>query len=374
MNAETSAQLQVRTLSWKPIDIQGFNFDLPPELEASEPPEARGLQRDQVRLMISNAADDAIIITQFRDLPLFLREGDLVVINTSATLNAALHAWRSDGTPVELHLSTHLPPDVWSLELRQKNGNSTRPFYTASAGEKLTLEGGASVTLLTPYRHDQRNSSTNGSKVRLWLSDLEVPLPVDDYLDKYGFPIRYKYVPQPWPLSYYQTIYADEPGSAEMPSAGRAFTPELIARLVSQGVQLAPLILHTGVASLEHDEPPYMEYYRIPETTAAAVNATRQAGGRVLAVGTTVVRALETVADHHGCVHPGEGWTELVITPERGVFSVDGLLTGLHEPRSSHLAMLSALVGRRHLQICYRRALEEKLLWHEFGDLHLILK
>jgi S-adenosylmethionine:tRNA ribosyltransferase-isomerase len=236
------------------------------------------------------------------------------------------------------------------------------------------LEGGASVTLLTPYRHDQRNSSTNGSKVRLWLSDLEVPLPVDDYLDKYGFPIRYKYVPQPWPLSYYQTIYADEPGSAEMPSAGRAFTPELIARLVSQGVQLAPLILHTGVASLEHDEPPYMEYYRIPETTAAAVNATRQAGGRVLAVGTTVVRALETVADHHGCVHPGEGWTDLVITPERGVFSVDGLLTGLHEPRSSHLAMLSALVGRRHLQICYRRALEEKLLWHEFGDLHLILK
>jgi len=374
MNAETSAQLQVRTLSWKPIDIQGFNFDLPPELEASEPPEARGLQRDQVRLMVSNAADDAIIITQFRDLPFFLREGDLVVINTSATLNAALHAWRSDGTSLELHLSTHLPPDVWSLELRQKNGNSTRPFYTAGAGEKLTLEGGASVTLLTPYRHDQRNSSTNGSKVRLWLSDLEVPLPVDDYLDKYGFPIRYKYVPQPWPLSYYQTIYADEPGSAEMPSAGRAFTPELIARLVSQGVQLAPLILHTGVASLEHDEPPYMEYYRIPETTAAAVNATRQAGGRVLAVGTTVVRALETVADHHGCVHPGEGWTDLVITPERGVFSVDGLLTGLHEPRSSHLAMLSALVGRRHLQICYRRALEEKLLWHEFGDLHLILK
>lgn len=374
MITATSDQLQLLTLPWQPAALDSFDFDLPPELEAIEPPEARGLHRDQVRLMVSNATDDAIVIAQFKDLPQFLREGDLLVINTSATLNAALHAWRMDGTRLELHLSTHLPADLWSLELRQPDGDATQPFYNAIAGERLSLEGGGSVTLLTAYRHEQRNMPPQESKVRLWLASLDIPLPLTAYLEQYGFPIRYKYVRQSWPLSYYQTVYAGEPGSAEMPSAGRAFTPELIALLISQGVQIAPLALHTGVASLEHDEPPYAEYYRVPETTAAAVNATRKAGGRVLAVGTTVIRALETVVDLQGHVHPGEGWTRVVITPDRGIRSVDGLLTGLHEPRSSHLAMLSALVGKQHLQICYQKALEERLLWHEFGDLHLILK
>jgi S-adenosylmethionine:tRNA ribosyltransferase-isomerase len=174
-------------------------------------------------------------------------------------------------------------------------------------------------------------------------------------------------------VSYYQTVYATETGSAEMPSAGRAFTPELITRLISRGVQFAPLILHTGVASLEDDEPPYEEFYRVPSDTARLVNAARAVGRRVVAVGTTVVRALETVTDEHGITHPGEGWTDLVVTPERPIRSVDSMLTGLHEPRSTHLAMLEALAGREHLRIAYREALQEGYLWHEFGDLHLIL-
>jgi S-adenosylmethionine:tRNA ribosyltransferase-isomerase len=158
-----------------------------------------------------------------------------------------------------------------------------------------------------------------------------------------------------------------------MPSAGRAFTPQLITRLVAKGVQIAPLILHTGVASLEEHEPPYEEFYRVPLDTARLVNAARAAGRRVIAVGTTVVRALETVTDAEGVTHPGEGWTRLVITPERGLRAVNGLLTGLHEPEASHLAMLQALAGLEHLEITYAEALKQGYLWHEFGDLHLML-
>ncbi|MCW5852048.1 MAG: S-adenosylmethionine:tRNA ribosyltransferase-isomerase [Anaerolineae bacterium] len=213
----------------------------------------------------------------------------------------------------------------------------------------------------------------SATRTRLWLATLDLPRPLEPYLAEYGFPIRYSYVRQGWPLSYYQTVYATEPGSAEMPSAGRAFTAELITRLVAYGVQVVPLILHTGVASLEEHEPPYEEFYRVPLTTTQVINQARVAGRRVIAVGTTVVRALETVTDAEGVTHPGEGWTRLVITPERGVRAANGLLTGLHEPRATHLAMLEALAGLSHLQVTYAEALVEGYLWHEFGDLHLML-
>jgi S-adenosylmethionine:tRNA ribosyltransferase-isomerase len=226
---------------------------------------------------------------------------------------------------------------------------------------------------------------------------LRLPSPLQAYLARYGFPIRYGYVKEAWPISYYQTVYATEIGSAEMPSAGRAFTPELLTRLIARGVLVVPLLLHTGVSSLEDNEPPYEEFYRVPLETARIVNAARAAcraargyptttapvgggqcpqgtmGGRVVAVGTTVVRALETVSDREGTVHPGEGWTRLVLTPQRGVRAIDALLTGLHEPRSSHLAMLAALASREHLAITYAEALRAGYLWHEFGDLHLIV-
>ena len=159
-----------------------------------------------------------------------------------------------------------------------------------------------------------------------------------------------------------------------MPSAGRAFTPELITRLVSKGITFAPLLLHTGVASLESHEPPYEEFYRVPPATARAINSARQSDGRVIAVGTTVVRALETVTDSSGTTHPGEGWTCHVVSPARPIRSVNGLLTGLHEPKSSHLMLLEGLVSREHLRAIYGEAVRQRYLWHEFGDLHLILK
>jgi S-adenosylmethionine:tRNA ribosyltransferase-isomerase len=344
---------------------------VPPELEAREPPEARGLARDEVRLMVSSLADNRVAHARFRDLPNFLDAGDVLVINTSGTLSAALGATRADGAPLELHLSTRLPADLWIVEVRRPTGNASAPFHEASAGEALSLPGGAAAVLHTPYRADLRDAQT--IPVRLWVATLHLPVPLHEYLSEYGFPIRYGYVREPWPLSYYQTVYATEAGSAEMPSAGRAFTPDLITRLVARGAQFAPLILHTGVSSLEDHEPPYEEFYRVPLETARVVNAAKAAGRRVIAVGTTAVRALETVTDDERIAHPGEGWTRLVVTPQRGLRAVNALLTGLHEPQSTHLLMLEALADAEHLRLAYNEALRRGYLWHEFGDLHLIL-
>jgi len=346
-----------------------LNFSLPPVLEASEPPEVRGLERDEVRLMVSYISTNRVLHTRFRHIVDYLEPGDVLVINTSGTLNAALVATRSDGTRFELHLSTHLPSNQWVMEMRayqDKREKATKPFYDIHAGESFELPVGARVTFVAPY-------APGASAGRLWIASLELPLPVNDYLDQYGFPIRYSYVKEGWPLSYYQTVFATEKGSAEMPSAGRAFTPELLTRLIAKGVQVAPILLHTGVASIEHNEPVYEEYYRVAESTARLVNTARQARQRIIAVGTTVVRALETVTDTNSMTHAGEGWTDILITPQRGIRAVNGMLTGLHEPLSTHLAMLEALAGREHLEVTYREALEKGYLWHEFGDLHLIL-
>jgi S-adenosylmethionine:tRNA ribosyltransferase-isomerase len=347
-----------------------LDFELPCELEASEPPEARGLQRDEVRLMVSYTHNDHVVHTQFRSLPDFLQAGDVVVINTSGTLNAALNATRADGTPLELHLSTKLPANQWIVEVRQPAENATKPFLTARAGETLSLPHGASVTLHTPYNVSERFPDNQAT--RLWIATLNIQGDLLTYLDDYGFPIRYSYVNEAWSNEYYQTVYATEKGSAEMPSAGRAFTPELIVRLVTKGVHVLPLILHTGVASLKDHEPPYEEYYRVPAETAHIINEARRHGRNVIAVGTTCIRALETVTDENGVTHSGEGWTRLIITPEKRIRSVNAMLTGLHEPRATHLAMLEALAGRDHLKVTYRAALDTGYLWHEFGDLHLI--
>ncbi|MGO8948614.1 MAG: S-adenosylmethionine:tRNA ribosyltransferase-isomerase [Ktedonobacterales bacterium] len=351
----------------KPLD-----FVLPPELEAGEPPEARGLARDEVRLMVSYVSSGQIVHTRFREIVNYLDEKDVLVLNTSGTLNAALPATRADGTPLELHLSTHLPSGQWTVELRLPGQKGTTPFGGAKAGEVLRLPKDGSATLEQPYTAN-RPLMNRELPTRLWLATLRLPEPLSPYLAESGFPIRYGYVPSAWPSSYYQTVYAGELGSAEMPSAGRAFTCKILQTLEAQGVGIGRLVLHTGVASLEDHEPPYAERYRVPWETAQLVNDARRRGRRIIAVGTTVVRALETVADDAGTVHPGEGWTNLVVTPERGLKVVDGLLTGLHEPRASHLELLGALAGRDHLKATYGEALYERYLWHEFGDLHLIL-
>jgi len=353
-------------------------FELSPELEAHEPPEARGLRRDEVRLLVSRLDTDSIEHARFADVPLWLSPGDLIVVNTSATINAALPATAADGRAFELHLSTRLPGGLWSVEVRQPGEKASLPYMEARAGAAFLLPAGGRATLLAPYPFV--DAMTSGS--RLWTAAMEFPRDVHDYLREFGQPIRYGYVGHAWPNEAYQTVFANDPGSAEMPSAGRPFTPELVTRLVSQGVQIAPLLLHTGVASLESHEPPYEEYFRVPRHTAERVNATKRAGGRVIAVGTTVVRALETVTDDTGTTSPGEGWTSLVMTPDRPLRSVTGLITGFHEARATHLMLLEGVVtavsaagvcGPCHLKRAYAEARRAGYLWHEFGDSHLII-
>jgi len=331
-----------------------IEFTLPPDLEAHVPPEARGLARDQVRLMVTDRRTGAIVHGRFSALPEFLRAGDLVVVNISATLPAALTAHRADGRAVALHLSTQLPGDLWVVEPR---------ISPLTPGETLSLAEGGRAIMLLPYRRSGR----------LWLAHLDLPAPIVEYLHRWGRPIAYPYVWGTWPLSMSQTVYAEVPGSAEMPSAGRPFTRGVLTRLRENGVGIATVVLHAGVASPERDEPPYEEFFDVPMATAEAVRVARRNGGRVIAVGTTVVRALESSVDPAGHVVASRGWTDLVITPERGVRSIDGLLTGLHEPRASHWAMLEAVAGRAVLARSYRAALDAGYLWHEFGDLQLLL-
>ncbi len=347
--------------------LDTLDFILPTELEATAPPEARGLTRDAVKLMVSYPEDNRVVHTQFNKIADFLVAGDVLVINTSGTLNAAFAAKRSDDKAFVIHLSTHLPSGEWVIEVREPDGTATKPFADAHIGEVYQLSGGGNATLVEPF-----GVPLNG-RTRLWRAELKLPLTLDAYLKHYGNPIRYRYVPQAWDSRYYQTVYVTEMGSAEMPSAGRAFTPEIITRLCAKGVLVVPLLLHTGVSSMEEHEPPYAEYYRVPAVTAYTINSAHENGGRVIAVGTTVVRTLETVVDDRGIVHAGEGWTETIITPQRGVRAVEGLLSGLHEPKATHLAMLEALAPRDHLARAYSEALKHHYLWHEFGDLHLIL-
>lgn len=352
-----------------------LDFALAPHLEAHEPPEARGLARDGVRLLVSHRAGDRLVHARFAQLPDLLRAGDLVVANDSATLPAALTAHRADGALLPLHLSSRLADDVWVVEPRvgtagpprapeaRATGAGSADAPEVRAGEVLRLPAGATATLLGPYL----------GSTRLWVARLAWPAAWLDYLHRWGRPIAYPYVRGQWPIERYQTVYAAEPGSAEMPSAGRAFSPAVLEGLAQRGIGFATLTLHAGVASLEAHEPPYPEPYRVSERTASQVNDTRARGGRTVAVGTTVVRALETVADASGLVHAGSGWTDLVVTPARPPRAVDALLTGFHEPRASHLLMLEAFAGRAHLARAYQAALAGGYLWHEFGDLHLIL-
>lgn len=343
-------------------DADVLDFVLPHDLEAHEPPEASGRRRDDVRLLVSEGLAEPID-THLGDLPVHLRAGDLLVVNTSATVPAALDGRRGDGEAVAVHLSTPLPDGRWLVEVRRVAEGTTVPYGRSVAGEVVALPGGASLIGDEPWR---------GSS-RLTVARLEVDGPLLPYLGRWGRPIRYRHVPVPWPIDAYQTVFADEPGSAEMPSASRPFTTELVTRLVSRGVAFAPITLHTGVSSLEDHEDPYPERFEVSTATAERVADTRRHGGRVVALGTTAVRALESAVGADGRPRAASGWTERVISPAEPPRLVDGLVTGWHEPRSSHLRMLEAIAGRPALALAYERAIAARYRWHEFGDLHLIL-
>lgn len=345
-----------------------LDIEVPAELIADRPVEAEGRRRDDVRMLVARRATGELIHARAIDLPRFLDAGDVLVVNTSPTLPAAVPSYDRS---VIVHFSTDLGAGRWVVEVREPCGLGTRP-HPVDHGQAIPLVGGAVVRLRRPH------SPVTAGSARLWEADLMTPVPLSAWLAGEGRPIRYGCATSAWPLDAYQTIFASTPpgdpglGSAEMPSAGRPFTPELISALIGAGVVFAPITLHTGVSSLEAHEPPYAERYRVPVSSARLVNEARNDGRRIITVGTTATRALETDAVA-GVAHAGDGWTELVITPERGLEVVDGIISGWHEPEASHLLLMEAVAGRPLLGASYEQAIAERYRWHEFGDIHLVV-
>ncbi|MFW3170119.1 S-adenosylmethionine:tRNA ribosyltransferase-isomerase [Geodermatophilus sp. CPCC 206100] len=330
--------------------------------EAAAPPERRGLARDGVRLMA--VRPDGIAHAVFRDLPDLLEPGDLVVVNTSATLPARLDVRRADGTRTPLHVSTALDDGDWVVELRRPDNDG--PDRGVEPGTEVDLPGGVRLRLLAGFPDPAQAT-------RLWRARPEPWVPAAAHLLRHGTPIRYGYLSAAVPLSDARNVYATEPGSAENASAGRPFTDRLLVRLMSRGIPVAPVVLHAGVSSPELHEPPAPERFRVPEVTARLVAGTRAAGRRVVAVGTTVTRALESATGEDGTTRPAEGWTDLVLGPDRPARVVTGLVTGLHAPDASHLLLLEAVAGRAMVEDAYAAAVAEGYLWHEYGDTMLFL-
>ena len=347
-----------------------FRFTLPPELSAKEPPERRGIRRDQVRLLVIDRATGRIEHTRFDKVDNYLRAGDLLVFNSSRTLPASLRGCECSATHgpcMEVRLAERLPDDSWLALLVCEQGD---PFGCGlRAGMQIQFAEGLTGTVL------ERDANIS----RLWKLRFSVSGPqLVDLIYRLGKPIRYEYVSAPWDLDYYQTVYATEPGSAEMPSAGRAFTWKLLLDLKRRGIGSAYVVLHAGLSSYLDDEvdrqhPASEEEYFVNRVTARKINQARERGGRVIAVGTTVVRALESATNESGSVNEMHDYTRLKIDRQYQLRSVDGLLTGLHEPEASHLDLLSAFLSPEKIRAAYDEAITRKYLWHEFGDLNLIL-
>ena len=329
-------------------------FVVPSELEATAPPESRGIPRDHIQLLLTDRRPQETTHAMFVDLPSYLHAGDLLVVNDSATIPAALQGTRRDGSPVPVHLSSRISGTLWIAE----------PRGHVQPTEVVALPNGATATFLAPvHEHSPR----------LWYLRLDVRDPVDEYLATSGRPIRYRYVDRDYPIAAYQTMFARRPGSVEMPSAARPFTQPVVAALSRRGIDFVSITLHCGVSSAERHEPPGAEWFEVSAAAAKRLNAARAARRRIIAVGTSVVRALESAANSGGDLIASRGWTELIVTPERGVIVPDGLLTGLHEPEATHLQLLEAFLPRETIHRAYADAIAHRYLWHEFGDVHLIL-
>lgn len=341
-----------------------WRFTLCADRVATMPPEARGLRRDEVRLMV--AAQHGITHARFSELGEHLRPGDLVVVNSSPTMPASLAATMR-GTPIKVHFSAMHDSDTWTVELRRID--SAGPVMDAVRMEVLRIDEGGWLRLDAPA------DDLGPGATRLWRAHVSVPGGLEQAMRLAGEPIRYAYTAGSWPISAYQTIFATSrawPGSAEMPSAGRPFSRRLVAELRRSGIEMAAIRLHTGVSSQEAHEAPHPEWFSVPEETAHAVSRAKAANRRVIAVGTTVTRALETVG-RTGAVVAGSGWTDLILGPRRPARVVDGLITGWHPPEASHLELLDAVAGPDLVAAAYGKAVNGDYLWHEFGDSALFL-
>ena len=339
----------------------------PADLTADAPPEARGVPRDGVRLLV--ATPGGITHTSFDQLGRFLRAGDVLVVNTSATVPGQLDA-RWDDRPVVVHVANRLADGNRVVELRT-SPHAAAPILDARPGDRLIIADRGVVILLEPYPHE--GSSPAGTGNRLWRAQIDVDGPLADYLARHARPISYGYLRESFRIEDYQTVFALHPGSAEMPSAGRPFSPALVTELVSAGIGFAPITLHTSVSSQEAGEGPLAEWFRVPAESAELINAARRAGRRVIAVGTTATRAVESASDTDGFIRAQTGWTEIVISSLRPIRTISGLITGWHDPDASHLLLVEAVAGSELTQQGYDAAVDHRYRWHEFGDSGLFL-
>ena len=356
------------------------------DLTAARPPEARGLARDAVRLLVAadRGSGPSLTHTTFDHIGDHLRPGDLVLVNNSATIAAETDAQLESRGPVVLHVATELDDCAWVVELRTAP-DAARPVLDARPGDVVTLPGTrhggtrrgtrspAALRLRLESPYPEPGSSPTGEGNRLWRATVVDGCDLVHHLEAHGRPIAYGYLDRRYPLSAYQTVFATVPGSAEMASAGRPFTTDLVTALVAKGVLIAPVTLHTGVSSQEAGEAPQPERFAVSAPTASLVNHVRAHGGRVVAVGTTATRAVESAADESGTVHAAAGWTEVVISPERPARVVEGLVTGWHNPDASHLLLVESVAGAALTQSAYDAAVAERYAWHEFGDAGLFL-
>ncbi len=348
------------------------HFASPEATTAPAPPEERGVARDEVRMLV--ATDEGVAHAHFRDLPTYLAPGDLVIVNNSATLAAEFDALLRGRGPVVVHAATRLDDGSWVVELRS-GPDAARAILDARVGDELDLPAGGRLTLLAPY--PRADSSPTGSGNRLWRAATTGPRALEQHLVRYGRPIAYGYLDRSYPLAAYQTVFATRAGSAEMPSAARPFSPDLVTRLVATGIGVAAVTLHTGVSSQEAGEAPQPERFEVSATVARLVNATRLGGGRVVAVGTTVTRALESAVARSGSgdgeVTARSGWTTRVVSRDDPPRVVTGLVTGWHDAEASHLLLVEAVAGQGLTQRAYDEAARGGYLWHEFGDSALLL-
>ncbi|MBS8264235.1 S-adenosylmethionine:tRNA ribosyltransferase-isomerase [Mesobacillus boroniphilus] len=336
------------------------DFYLPSFLNASHPPERRGLRRDQVKMMVLDRITGNVVHDQFIQLEQYLNAGDILVLNNSRTIPAILKGeWHRNGkvfgTNVELRLARKKNDSVWEALIIAKNVETGDCFKFSEAFAAKVV----------------------GEVFKSPLKMIQFTLQGKDLYEEIysmGEPIRYEYIHHPWNLDYYQTVFASQPGSVEMPSAGRAFSWELLLKLQQKGVKLAFLQLHTGLSYLLDDEyahspEDHFEEYSILHEDMEAIVKAKGSGGRIIAAGTTVVRALETAAANSTI----KGWTNLYITSDYELQLVDGIITGFHEPKASHLDMLTAFIDENMLFEAYNIAIQQHYLWHEFGDINLII-
>ncbi|HEX2396040.1 MAG TPA: S-adenosylmethionine:tRNA ribosyltransferase-isomerase, partial [Bacteroidales bacterium] len=340
------------------------HFEVPEKLSCPQPTEERSIPRDHVRLLVSKG-NGTIHHTRFSNLDRYLRAGDILIVNTSATVNSAISVELPDGKQGRVHFSSWWSTTEWLVEIRASEGLKNVRWKEGRCGQVFNLPGNASLKLIRRYYRDTQ-------LLHLWIAEVKTGRDMPAYLDEHGLPISYR-TDEHYPLSYYQTLFSFHPGSAEMPSAARGFTPELVDRLLKKGVTITPILLHTGVSSLEENEAPYPEYMEIDPITVSLVNRAKVHGKRIIAVGTTVIRALESGADSDGRLKAFRGYTDLYINGSYESKVADGLITGFHEPRASHLHIIRSVAGNQRIEAAYKAAIAEKYYWHQFGDIHLIL-